>query len=153
MCWSSSLSKMSCRTPIVSPSAKSVVTAWPDAVHMCITSTNKKILPVDARDVSILKVSSCCIENINVRFVLKDACFSKEYLIMLLHLASLQLWWNSCCIYSVLSVMATNSFVMTVKRKSIVLLVLTLYNRGCLVTIFLMCVTFPKQIMLKKTFH
>lgn len=51
-----------------------------------------------------------------------------------------------------ISLMARNFFIMTVKWKCIILLVLTLYNRGCLVTIFLMCVTFPKQIMLKKTF-
>lgn len=82
---------MSFRTPVVSPLAESVVTVWPDDVKMCITATNKKILPVDTMDVSILKVSSCYIENINVRFVLKYECFSKEWLIMLVHLASLQL--------------------------------------------------------------
>lgn len=51
---------------------------WPDDDKTCVTDTNKKILPVDIRHVSILKVCSCYIENINVRFVLKYACFLKS---------------------------------------------------------------------------
>lgn len=54
------------------------MTAWSDDVKMCIMDANRKILPVDIRNVSILKVCSCYIENINVRFVLKYVCFFKE---------------------------------------------------------------------------
>lgn len=72
---------------------------------------------------------------------------------MLLHLAPITALMKQLLHLFTLSVMATNSFIMTLKWKCIILLVLTLYNRGCLVTIFSMCVTFPKQIMLKKTFH
>jgi len=65
---------MSCITHVVYPLAKSVATVWSDDVKTFITDTNKKILPVDMRNVTILKVCSCCIENTNVRFVLKYAC-------------------------------------------------------------------------------
>lgn len=49
-----------------------------DDVKTCITDTNEKMLPVVIRNVSILKVCSCYIENINVRFVLKYVWFFKE---------------------------------------------------------------------------
>lgn len=60
------------------PTARSVVTVWPDDVGTCITDTNEKILPVDIKNVSILKVCSCYMENISVRFVLKYVCSLKE---------------------------------------------------------------------------
>lgn len=88
-----------------------------------------------------------------MRFVLKYVCVFKEKLIILPGLAPVPAPLEQLPYLFTVSVMATNSFIMTVKWKWIILLVLTLYNRGCLVTIFLMCVTFPKQIMLRKTFH
>lgn len=72
------LSKMSFITPAAWPLARSAVAAWPDDVKMSSADTNKKMLPVDVRNVSILKFCSCSIENITVRFVLKYVCFLKE---------------------------------------------------------------------------
>lgn len=72
------LSKMSFITPAAWPLARIAVPAWPDDVKMGLTDTNKKMLPVDVRNVSILKFCSFSIENITVRFVLKYVCFLKE---------------------------------------------------------------------------
>lgn len=70
------LSEMSFVTPAAWPLARSAVAAWPDDVKMSLTVTNKKMLPVDVRNASILKFCSCSVENTPVRFVLKYVCFS-----------------------------------------------------------------------------
>lgn len=55
-CQTSSLPKMSFIIPFVHPLAKGVVPVWQDDVKMYTADTNKKILPVDIRNVSILEV-------------------------------------------------------------------------------------------------